>query len=149
MLKITLRPRERVIVNGCVLRNGDRRQSITVENRADIVRESDLLDAKKKATPVSKIYFLLQTALINPKAREEIVPKIQSGLVGLATCFGAEMRAKVMQAANHVSMADYYKAMSDLRPVLKYEGELMSLKLPDRGAGAKAAPPPAGQSVSA
>ena len=84
MLKITLRPRERVIVNGCVLRNGDRRQSITVENRADIVRESDLLDSKKQATPVSKIYFLLQTALINPKAREEIVPAIQSGLVGPA-----------------------------------------------------------------
>ena len=27
MLKLTLRPRERVVVNGCVIRNGDRRQA--------------------------------------------------------------------------------------------------------------------------
>jgi len=132
VLKITLRPGERVVVNGCVLRNGSRRQSITVENRADIVRESDLLDAKSQATPVSKVYFMLQNALINPASREEIVPMIQSGLAGLATCFGADMRSRIMQAANNVSIEDYYKAMSELRPVLKYEAELLAMRLPER-----------------
>ena len=120
MLKLTLRPRERVVVNGCVIRNGDRRQALTVENRADIVRESDLLKPDAESTPVSKVYFLVQTALIRPDTRDQILPMIQQGLADLACCFGAEMRSRIMEAANFVSMSDFYKAMSELRAVLKY-----------------------------
>jgi flagellar protein FlbT len=116
MLKLTLKPHERVVVNGCVIRNGDRRQALTVENRADIVRESDLLKPEAQATPVSKVYFLLQTALIRPETRD------------LACCFGPEMRNRVMVAANYVSAADYYKAMSEMRIVLRYETELMQIR---------------------
>lgn len=127
MLKLTLKPRERVVVNGCVIRNGDRRQALTVENRADIVRESDMLKPDAQSTPVSKIYFLLQTALIRPETREQILTLIQSGLAELACCFGPEMRCRIMEAANYVSVDDYYKAMSELRTVLKYEAELMQI----------------------
>jgi flagellar biosynthesis repressor protein FlbT len=127
MLKLTLKPRERVVVNGCVIRNGDRRQALMVENRADIVRESDLLKPDAQSTPVSKVYFLLQTALIRPETREQILTLIQQGLAELAVCFGPEMRARIMQAANYVSATDFYKAMSELRAVLKYEAELMAL----------------------
>ena len=50
MLKLTLRPRERVVVNGCVIRNGDRRQSLTVENRAEVVlAEADVPKAMASA----------------------------------------------------------------------------------------------------
>ncbi|MBW4961647.1 flagellar biosynthesis repressor FlbT [Sulfitobacter sp. CW3] len=127
MLKLTLKPRERVVVNGCVIRNGDRRQALTVENRADIVRESDLLKPEAQSTPVSKVYFLLQTALIRPETRDQVLTMIQQGLAELACCFGPEMRSRIMEAANYVSMSDYYKAMSELRGVLKYEAELMQL----------------------
>ena len=128
MLKLTLKPHERVVVNGCVIRNGDRRQALTVENRADIVRESDLLKPEAQATPVSKVYFLLQTALIRPETRERAVTAIQNGLADLACCFGTEMRNRVMIAANYVSMADYYKAMSEMRVVLRYEAELLQMR---------------------
>jgi flagellar protein FlbT len=128
MLKLTLKPHERVVVNGCVIRNGDRRQALTVENRADIVRESDLLKPEAQATPVSKVYFLLQTALIRPETREQAITAIQKGLVELACCFGPEMRKRVMVAANYVSIADYYKAMSEMRAVLRYEAELMQMR---------------------
>ncbi len=128
MLKLTLRPRERVVVNGCVIRNGDRRQALTVENRADIVRESDLLKPDAESTPVSKVYYLVQTALIRPDTREKVMPLIQQGLADLAVCFGADIRSRIMEAANFVSMSDYYKAMSELRTVLKYETELLQLR---------------------
>mgnify|MGYP000173842965 FL=1 len=128
MLKLTLRPRERVVVNGCVIRNGDRRQSLTVENRADIVRESDLLKADAQATPVSKVYFLVQTALLQADKRDVIVPIVQRELADLVCCFGQETQDRIMITANYVSMGDYYKAMSELRAVLKYEAELLQLR---------------------
>ena len=141
MLKLTLKPRERVVVNGCVIRNGDRRQALIVENRADIVRETDLLKPEAQSTPVSKVYFLLQTALIRPETREQVLSMIQKGLADLAVCFGPDMRARIMQAANHVSISDYYKAMSELRAVLKYEAELMqicSIPRPEQGDAVRA-----------
>ena len=42
-LNLTLKPFERIIVNGCMLRNGGRKSTLTVETRADIIRETDLL----------------------------------------------------------------------------------------------------------
>ena len=50
-LRLTLKPSERIVVNGCVIRNSDRRQVLIVENRADVVRESDLLDENSASTP--------------------------------------------------------------------------------------------------
>ena len=64
MLKLTLRPRERVVVNGCVIRNGDRRQALTVENRADIVRESDLSKPDAESTPVSNRNHIINIPVI-------------------------------------------------------------------------------------
>lgn len=143
MLKLTLKPHERVVVNGCVIRNGDRRQALTVENRADIVRESDLLKAEAQATPVSKVYFLMQTALIRPETRDQAVTAIQKGLADLACCFGSEMCNRVMFAANYVSTGDYYKAMSEMRVVLRYEAELLKMRPVHR-----VAPPPQPQAMA-
>ena len=148
MLKITLKPNERVVVNGCVLRNGPRRQSLVIENRADIVREGDLLKPDAQATPVSKVYFLVQTALMKPELREKVVPTIQQGLAQLATCFGPDMRLRILQAASEVSMSDFYKAMSGLRPVLRYEAELLAMK-PAPRAPEPATGPMTGQVASA
>ncbi|SHI66071.1 flagellar protein FlbT [Palleronia salina] len=127
MLKVTLRPRECVVVNGCVIRNSDRRHSFVFENHADIIREKDLMDESAAATPVSRAYYFVQTALIRADTREKLVPEIQKQLAQLAACFGSEHRTHVMEAANHISAGDFYKALSKLRPVLSYEAELLAL----------------------
>ncbi|SFP65582.1 flagellar biosynthesis repressor FlbT [Tranquillimonas alkanivorans] len=125
-LKLTLKPNERIIVNGCAIRNADRRQVLTIESRADVVRGHDLLEPDGEATPVRKAYFLIQTALIRADVREKIVPIIQTQLADLATCFGPETMGHVFEAANFVSMGDYYKAMRSLRPVMKREEEVFA-----------------------
>ncbi|SEN25998.1 flagellar biosynthesis repressor FlbT [Palleronia pelagia] len=127
MLKVTLRPRECVVVNGCVIRNSDRRHSFVFENHADIIREKDLIDESAAATPVSRTYYFVQTALIRANTRDKLIPEIQRQLAQLATCFGAETRGHIMEAATHVSAGDFYKALSKLRPVLSYEAELLAL----------------------
>ena len=124
-LKITLKPNERIVVNGCVIRNTDRRNALVFETHADIVREADLLTPDAKATPVGRAYYLIQTALLQVDLRDKIVGGIQQDLANLAACFSDRMRGAVVQAATHVSCADYYKALSALRPVLRYEATLL------------------------
>lgn len=124
-LKLTLKPHERIVINGCAIRNSDRRQILTIESQADVVRGKDLLEPDAAATPVSKVYFLVQTVLIAAETREKLLPVIQRDLAVLATVFGAGTVAHIFEAANYVSQGDYYKALSELRPVLRHEEDVL------------------------
>ncbi len=124
-LKLTLKPYERFVVNGCVMRNSGRRHTIVIEEMADVIRGKDLLDSKAAVTVVSKVYYLVQTALTRADLREKLVPAIQKNMAGLATVFGPPHVQHVFEAANYVSKGDYYKALRELRPVMQYEQVLL------------------------
>ena len=62
-LKLTLKPNERILINGCIVRNSDRRQLLLIENKADVVREGDLLDENDARTPVKEVYYFVQAAI--------------------------------------------------------------------------------------
>lgn len=126
-LKITLKPNERMVVNGCVIRNSDRRHVLIIENRADVVRGEDLLGEDAPATPVKEAYFLIQTALIQPDLRSVLVPKIQERLVDIATIYTVTMVDGVFEAANCIAVSDFYKAMAALRPLMRHEEQVKSL----------------------
>lgn len=134
-LKVTLRPKEQIIVNGCSIRNTGRTHELHIESRADVIRGKDLLPPEEATTPVSRVYFLVQIALIYPPTRDGLLPKIQSGMADLALVFGGENLKHVFEAANLVSQFDFYKALTHLRPLLRHERRLLGLlDEPDHGA---------------
>jgi flagellar protein FlbT len=126
-LRLTLKPNERVLINGCVIRNSDRRQLLVIENQADIVREADLLDEAEARTPVKEVYFFIQAALLDPGKREKLVPLVQKKLGQLVPVFHDEVGQHIFEAANHVSKGDYYQAMRALRALIKYEAQLFEM----------------------
>ena len=125
-LKLTLRPDERIVVNGCMMRNSSRRHVLTIESHADVVRGHDLLDEDAPVTPVTRVYYLIQNALIHSKLRDDLVPIIQREMANLATTFGNPSLGHVFEAANFVSTGDFYKAMRALRPVIEHETQLLA-----------------------
>ncbi|MCA1776192.1 MAG: flagellar biosynthesis repressor FlbT [Loktanella sp.] len=129
-LKLTLKPDERIIVNGCAMRNSGRRHTLTIESHADVIRGQDLLEADVAATPVRRVYFLIQTALTRTDLRKDLVTPIQKQLAVLATVFGGRNCGQIFEAANFVSGGDFYKALSALRPVLRHEENLLSYTHP-------------------
>lgn len=126
-LRLTLKPNEKIVINGCVIRNADRRQTLTIENYADVVRGVDLLDEHEAATPVKKVYFFIQSALLRPEIRKDLMPIIQKHLADLVPIFNQQIAGHIFEAANHVSARNYYKAMRALREVMRYEDELLNL----------------------
>jgi flagellar protein FlbT len=54
------------------------------------------------------------------------VPEIQGQLAVLATVFGPGHVGHVFEAANCVSRMDYYRALSELRPLLAREKVLLA-----------------------
>lgn len=124
-LKLTLKPNERIVVNGCVIRNSGKRHVIIIDNRADVVRGEDLLPEDAPTSPVRQAYFLIQTCLISPETREKLVPLIQEMLVKIISIFSRERTSGVFEAANHIALQDYYKAMAALRPLMRHEAAVL------------------------
>ena len=126
-LRLTLKPNERILINGCVVRNSARRQLLVIENQADIVREADLLDETVARTPVKEVYFFIQAALLDASRRKKLVPIVQKMLGQLVPVFHDEVSQHIFQAASHVSQRDFYKAMRALRPLIEYEERLFDM----------------------
>lgn len=126
-LRLTLKPEERIIINGCIIRNAARRQTLTIENHADVVRGHDLLKEQEVTTPVTRVYFLIQTVLVAADLRDEFNPKIQKSLAELVTVFGSDYTENILKAANFISTRDYYKAMRALSGLIKHERDLLNL----------------------
>lgn len=125
-LTLKLTPRGRVIINGCMIRNDKRTQSFTVENKADILLENHMITQKEaEATISGRISFMIQTALINPEARDRLVPQIHEGIAKLAGVFGPDQRAALIEAGTEVSQHNFFKAMRCLKPVRERESELI------------------------
>lgn len=96
-LRLTLKPNERILINGCVVRNADRRQMLVIENQADIVREADLLDESEARSPVKEVYFFIQAALLDPDVRGKLVPIIQKKLGKLVPVFHDDMSQHILK----------------------------------------------------
>ena len=56
-LKLSLKPHEKVVINGAVIANGDRRSTICVENIANVLREGDIIQPEQANTPAKRIYL--------------------------------------------------------------------------------------------
>ncbi len=124
-LRLTLKPYERVIVNGCILRNGARRQVLDVENRADILRGDDMLTAETAQTPVRRIAYQLQIALVSQHHRAEYMDLILSGLSDLKSAL-PRFADQIADAADLATEGNHYAAYRALVPVIAHEDLLFA-----------------------
>ncbi len=65
VLHISLRPGERIYVNGAVLKV-DRKVSIEFLNDVTFLLEQHVLRPEDTRTPLRQLYFIVQTVLIDP-----------------------------------------------------------------------------------
>src|SRR3546814_461765 len=58
-LKVSLKPDEQFVVNGAVVRNGDRRTNLILQNKVSLLREKDIIQEEEANTPSRRIYFAI------------------------------------------------------------------------------------------
>ncbi len=64
-MHITLRPGERLYLNGAVLR-ADRKVSLELMNDASFLLEAHVMSVERATTPLRQLYFVVQMMLMNP-----------------------------------------------------------------------------------
>lgn len=125
-LRLTLKPNERVIVNGCILKNGPRRHVLEVENRADVLRGDEMFDATTASTPGRRIAYQIQIMLVSPSHRAELAPRVKSDLDDLMQVL-PRFAALISKVHQELAEGSYYAAFRALQPVFVYEDQLLSL----------------------
>lgn len=128
-LRLRLRPRERIIINGCVVTNGDRRNTITVSSFGQVLRSKDILLPENAETPVEKLYLGVQMLLINNSATKEEIQHINRlGSFAFISLNTDDERGRLLTAMERTHQGDYYKALSELRPILKAPNKIDSVR---------------------
>lgn len=128
-LKLNLKPGERVVVNGALIRNSsDSRTSIVIENKASILREKDFMRESEAITPARRLYFLCMLAYLDEAGsmahRQAFVEWLGEVMRALQN---PEAKALSAEASFELARGNYYKALSACRQLIRYENNVLGV----------------------
>jgi len=122
-LRVELKPFERIIIGETVLINSGTRTSFLIDGEAPILRERDTVTAETANTPVKRLYFCVQMMYL-----KNDIPRYRSAYLG----FLQDMREAApgyrdaLDIVNsHISGGALYKALKEIRKLMKREEELL------------------------
>jgi flagellar protein FlbT len=129
-LVLKLGPRERVMINGVVLENGDRRARLNVMTPdANVLRLRDAIHPDEVNTPVRRVCYIAQLVLAGEADPEEARQQMLRGIEQLSQVFqDADSRTHLGTATEAVTQRRFYQAMRALRCLLPREARLLSYR---------------------
>lgn len=128
-LVLKLGPNERVLINGVVMENGDRKTTLKIMTpNASILRLRDALHPEQANTPVTRAYYAAQLVVAGSVEAAEAGPELASMLGALATAFAPLAEgAAVLEAQAQLEKGRYYSVMRALKPLIEVEARLLAL----------------------
>jgi len=130
-LVLKLGPRERILVNGAVIENGDRRSRLSIVTpNANILRLRDAIHPEEVNTPVRRVCYIAQLVLSGDAKAEDAKMQLLRGIEQLSQVLtDLDSRDLLSDATDAVLDAQYYLAMKALRSLLPREERLMAAQL--------------------
>jgi flagellar protein FlbT len=127
-LVLKLGPKERVLVNGAVIENGDRRTRLSIMTpNANILRLRDALHPEEVTTPVRRVCYIAQLVLSGDAELEDARTQILRGMEQLSQVFtDPDSRAQLARATDSLVDGQIYQTLKALRSLLPREERLMA-----------------------
>jgi flagellar biosynthesis repressor protein FlbT len=127
-LVLKLSPKERVLINGAVIENGDRRSRLSIVTpNANILRLRDAIHPDEVNTPVRRVCYIAQLVLSGDTSPEDAKMQLLRGIEQLSQVLtDMDSRNLLNEASNSVLEAQYYQALKSLRGLLPREERLLA-----------------------
>ena len=131
-LVIKLGPKERILVNGAVIENGDRRSRLSILTPgANILRLRDAIRPGEANTPVRRVCYIAQLVLSGDVPEDTARHQLLRGIEQLSQALtDADSRALLTQATEAARQGDFYRALTRLRGLLPREERLLEAMAP-------------------
>ena len=122
VLKLTLKPHEKAVINGAVIANGDRRTNITIKNRANVLRESDIIQADEANTPAKRIYLPVMLMVMGQGRSDDLFNEFEFRLTQFVGAVGDAQTLEIcLSLAARVANKEFYKALTLCRKLMVFE----------------------------
>ncbi|WP_290688930.1 MULTISPECIES: flagellar biosynthesis repressor FlbT [unclassified Haematobacter] len=127
-LVLKLAPGERLLVNGAVIENGDRRSRFSIITPgAHILRLRDALHPREATTPVRRACYMAQLVLSGDATEQATWADLLAAIDQLDDVMAdAASRLLLSQARQSVVAHQYYAALKTLRGLLPREARLLA-----------------------
>lgn len=127
-LVLKLNPKERVLVNGAVIENGDRRSRLSILTpNANILRLRDAIRPDEVNTPVRRVCYIAQLVLSGDVSEDDADIQIMRGIEQLSQVFRDNDSRSHLDAATHaLNNKDFYRSLKSLRNLLPREARLIA-----------------------
>ncbi|QYZ69955.1 flagellar biosynthesis repressor FlbT [Neotabrizicola shimadae] len=131
-LVLKLGPHERVLINGAVIENGDRRSRLAVMTpNARILRLRDAIHPDQANTPVRRVCYVAQLVLSGDAEPESARPQLLRGIEQLSQVLtDHDSRTQLAIASRAILEEQPYQALKALRLLLPREERLLAAARP-------------------
>jgi len=123
-LKLTLKPGERVILAGAVIKNGPGVAHLLIENQVSLLRQKDILTEAEATSPCKRIYLVVQLMYIGDGLTSELA-QVYWGLVRDILAAAPSTNDLISQISTYIVDSDFYPALKVARKLISYEEELI------------------------
>ncbi len=129
-LVLKLAPRERVLVNGAVIENGDRRSRLSIMTPdANILRLKDAIHPEEANTPVRRVCYAIQLILSGDSDPENANLPLLRHIENLSQVFlDPDSRAALAEATDAMINAQHYRCLKAIRSLLPREERLIAAR---------------------
>ena len=129
-LVLKLGPKERVLINGVVIENGDRRSRLAIMTPdANILRLRDAIHPEDARTPVKRVCFSMQLVLSGDKRAEEMHHQLLRQIEELSQVFTDPDSRKVLgEATQGLVNGQHYRALKALRALIPRQERLLAVR---------------------
>jgi len=127
-LVLKLGPKERVLVNGAVIENGDRRSRLSILTpNANILRLRDAIRPDEVNTPVRRVCYIAQLILSGDAKEDEARFQLLRGIEQLSQVLtDVDSRQQLSEATEAFLEGEYYRGLKRLRCLLPREERLLA-----------------------
>jgi flagellar protein FlbT len=127
-LVLKLGPHERVLINGAVIENGERRSRLAIMTpNAHILRLRDAIHPEEVNTPVRRVCYIAQMVLSGDAAASDARMQLLRGIEQLSQVLtDPDSRLLLGQATAAVLDEQPYQALKALRGLLPREERLLA-----------------------
>ena len=127
-LVLKLGPKERVLVNGAVIENGDRRSRLSILTpNANILRLRDAIRPDEVTTPVRRVCYIAQLILSGDADIDEGRIQLMRGVEQLSQVLtDIDSRQQLSDATEAFVEGEFYRGLKRLRSLLPREERLLA-----------------------
>jgi flagellar protein FlbT len=129
-LVLKLGPKERVLINGAVIENGERRSRLSIVTpNANILRLRDAIHPEEVTTPVRRVCYIAQLVLSGDADKNEARLQLLRGIEQLSQVLtDTDSRMQLAKATAAILEDQFYQALKFLRGLLPREERLMAAR---------------------